>query len=84
MGRKGFTSFNFSDFFFFCILIDTGDLVLSMTPDKLIDISALVQIWFNKIKCPLKDLQSLFGKLNLSFLAFDRWCIYVSVIDMVA
>jgi hypothetical protein len=49
---------------FIGVLHDTVTLTLEVTPERLCEISLLVQAWLRKRKCSLKDLQSLLGKLH--------------------
>ena len=49
---------------FLGVLFNTEDLTLSITPERLNEISGLVKFWLEKDKCTLKELQSLLGKLH--------------------
>lgn len=48
---------------FLGIMIDTVKLTLEVTPERVSEISLLVEAWLRKKKASLKDLQSLLGKL---------------------
>jgi hypothetical protein len=45
------------------VLHDTVSMTLEVTPERLNEISLLVQAWLRKKKCVLKELQSMLGKL---------------------
>ena len=49
---------------FLGILVDTISCTLSITRDRLDEISALVEDWLGRSRCSFKDLQSLLGKLH--------------------
>jgi hypothetical protein len=46
------------------ITVDTVKLTLEVTPDRVTEISLLVEAWLRKKKAFLRDLQSLLGKLQ--------------------
>ena len=46
------------------IAADTIKLTLEVTPDRVTEISLLVEAWLRKKKASLRDLQSLLGKLQ--------------------
>jgi hypothetical protein len=50
--------------FFLGILVDTVNCTLSITKERLDEISSLVEDWLIRSKCTLKELQSLLGKLH--------------------
>jgi hypothetical protein len=49
---------------FLGITVDTVKLTLEITPDRVTEISLLVEAWLRKKKASLRDLQSLLGKLH--------------------
>ena len=49
---------------FLGVLFDTVNLTLSVTPERLSEISLLVSEWLFKNRCCLRELQSLLGKLH--------------------
>jgi hypothetical protein len=49
---------------FLGITVDTVKLTLEVTPDRVTEISLLVEAWLRKKKASLRDLQSLLGKLH--------------------
>ena len=61
VGGKGYPSFYFV---FLGILVDTESCTLSITKERLDEISSLVEDWLIRSKCTLKVLPSLLGKLH--------------------
>ena len=49
---------------FLGITVDTVELTLEVTLDRVTKISLLVEAWLRKEKASLRDLQSLLGKLQ--------------------
>jgi hypothetical protein len=49
---------------FLGILVDTVSCTLSITKERLDEMSSLVEDWLIRSKCTLKELQSLLGKLH--------------------
>lgn len=49
---------------FLGITVDTQKLTLEVTPERVEEISLLVESWLRKKKASLRDLQSLLGKLH--------------------
>jgi hypothetical protein len=62
VGGKGYPSFYI--YVFLGILVDTVNCTLSITKERLDEISSLVEDWLIRSKCTLKELQSLLGKLH--------------------
>ena len=50
--------------FFFSVCCLILSLILSITPERLVEISSLVNLWLVKDKCSLRELQPLLGKLH--------------------
>jgi hypothetical protein len=46
------------------VMVDTRKLTLEVTPERVLEISLLVEAWLRKKKASLRDLQSLLGKLH--------------------
>jgi hypothetical protein len=46
------------------VMVDTRKLTLEVTPERVVEISLLVEAWLRKKKASLRDLQSLLGKLH--------------------
>ena len=63
VGGKGYPSF-YIYVFFLGILVDTESCTLSITKERLNEITSLVEDWLIRSKCTLKELQSLLGKLH--------------------
>jgi hypothetical protein len=49
---------------FLGVTFDTVSMTLEVTPERMVEISLLVQSWLRKKKASLKELQSLLGKLH--------------------
>ena len=49
---------------FLGVTVDTRKLILEVTPERVVEISLLVDAWLRKKKASLRDLQSLLGKLH--------------------
>jgi hypothetical protein len=49
---------------FLGVTFDTVSMTLEVTPERVVEISLLVQSWLRKKKASLKELQSLLGKLH--------------------
>ena len=49
---------------FLGVLFDTLDMTLSITPERLIEIKSLLQLWSSKTHATKKEVQSIIGKLN--------------------
>ena len=46
------------------VLFNTETMTIEITPERLIELRALITSWLNKEKASLKEIQSLLGKLN--------------------
>jgi hypothetical protein len=46
------------------VTVDTRKLILEVTPERVVEISLLVEAWLRKKKASLRDLQSLLGTLH--------------------
>jgi hypothetical protein len=44
------------------VTVDTRKLTLEVTPERVVEISLLVEAWLTKKKASLRDLQSLLDK----------------------
>ena len=49
---------------FLGVTVDTEKMTLEVTPDRVREISLLVEAWLRKKKSSLYELQSLLGKLH--------------------
>lgn len=49
---------------FLGVLFNTLTMTIEITPERLIEIRKLIQLWLNKDFASLKQIQSLLGKLN--------------------
>ena len=63
---------------FLGILIDSIELTLRITPDRLIEIKTLIESWLKKDKARLVELQSLLGKLNFACSTIRAGRVFVS------
>lgn len=63
---------------FLGVLVDTEKMTLEVTPERLEEISLLVEAWLRKKKASMKDLQSLLGKLHFVSSCVQPGRIFVS------
>ena len=49
---------------FLGVLFNTTTMTIEVTPERLVEIKQLIQMWLGKTPATLKQIQSLLGKLN--------------------
>ena len=60
------------------VMVDTRKLTLEVTPERVVEISLLVEAWLRKKKASMRDLQSLLGKLHFIATCVRTGRIFVS------
>jgi hypothetical protein len=60
------------------VMVDTRKLTLEVTPERVVEISLLVEAWLRRKKASMRDLQSLLGKLHFIATCVRTGRIFVS------
>lgn len=60
------------------VTVDTRKLTLEVTPERVVELSFMVEAWLRKKKTSLRDLHSLLGKLHFIATCVRPWRIFVS------
>ena len=60
------------------VQFDTVNMTVSVTPDRLKEISRLLDMWTHKVKATKRELQSLIGKLVFVSKCVRQSCIFLT------